>query len=716
MSVLQKDLLAENLQLKEEVEEYKDLIEAIRNGGVDALAINKDGHANIFSLESSDFVYRVLVENFPEGALNVSENGVIVYANPAFEKLLASNNSSIVGMDFISIVEKQHKYVFEKLFRDAFSGNSSGEIVLEFKERKIYVEISLSSLYPRFHGIGILIKDLSDKRQKETEVLSYKKQIIDQEEQLIESKIIQRSIDKFRFMGDTVPQKVWTAAPNGDFDYFNKKWFEYSFLSAEELKGKGWMQLLHTEDRTDTERVWQHCVETGMVFETEHRLINHKGIYRWHLSRAAAQYDEEGNITMWVGTTTDVHEQRNFTIELESKVNEAKVFLSSIFDSSEEVLASLDQQLVITSINKTGAVCFGLQPEEILGKSLLDVFPELAGGSYQKLLENVLEGAVIHQTETVWINSQESVFDAYFKPLIIDKKVKGIVVVARDITQVTSVTRNLQQTKKQLEQQFRKIERKNKQLLDSNAELVSFNYIASHDLQEPLRKVQMFSGRIALQAEALDVKSRGDLDRICASALHMKNLLDALLNYSKVSTDKYQFEECNLHHLLTSVKDRINEGYATRTPEITFSDLPTLPLIPYQMEQLFTNLFSNAIKYSFPDVVPKVIVTAAIAPTHELPEDKVLENIPYWKISVTDNGIGFEQKYESKIFELFQRLHSKGSFEGTGVGLAICRKVLQNHNGFILANSAPGKGSTFNVYLPLVQSALGESDEKISAG
>src|SRR4051794_4771964 len=148
MIVEQNDLLAENQRLHEEVEQYKDLVEAIRNGGVDALAINRNGTANIFSLESSDFVYRVLVENFPEGALNRSEKGVIIYANPAFDKLIGEGSVSSVGLHLSALVEKTSKGRFENLFREAFSGNSKGEINLMYNNRIVPVEILLSSLYP----------------------------------------------------------------------------------------------------------------------------------------------------------------------------------------------------------------------------------------------------------------------------------------------------------------------------------------------------------------------------------------------------------------------------------------------------------------------------------------------------------------------------------------------------------------------------------------
>jgi signal transduction histidine kinase len=152
---------------------------------------------------------------------------------------------------------------------------------------------------------------------------------------------------------------------------------------------------------------------------------------------------------------------------------------------------------------------------------------------------------------------------------------------------------------------------------------------------------------------------------------------------------------------LDSVKENLQESIEEKNARIEYGNLPTVKIIPLQFEQLFINLISNAIKYSKIDVPPLITITSMIVPGKEITGLDVIKTINYWKISVEDNGIGFEQQYSNKIFELFQRLHGSSGYAGTGIGLAICSKIMRNHEGFIDAFGRPGIGSTFNIYLPL---------------
>jgi PAS domain S-box-containing protein len=162
------DLLRQNAILQERLDEYKELVEAIRSGSIDALAINKDGRHDVFTLESTDYIYRVLVENFGESALNITENGLIMYANTAFENLLGCSASSITGTDLHELIDESDKAEFKRMFSSAFSGASRGELILSYKGKKIPIYASLSSLYPRFQGIGVILTDLSQKKKTET--------------------------------------------------------------------------------------------------------------------------------------------------------------------------------------------------------------------------------------------------------------------------------------------------------------------------------------------------------------------------------------------------------------------------------------------------------------------------------------------------------------------------------------------------------------------
>tara|TARA_R110002051_G_scaffold212635_2_gene277724 strand:- start:7796 stop:10384 length:2589 start_codon:yes stop_codon:yes gene_type:complete len=245
-----------------------------------------------------------------------------------------------------------------------------------------------------------------------------------------------------------------------------------------------------------------------------------------------------------------------------------------------------------------------------------------------------------------------------------------------------------------------KLKEKNEELKRTNEELESFNRVASHDLQEPIRKIQMFISRIAdADLDNLSDKSKSYFDKIISSSDRMRMLIKYLLSYSRINKTKKDFVFVNLTDILEKVQEDLEARIKESGVEITVDNLPNLNAVPFQMEQLFNNLLSNAIKYRAIED-PKVVIDCKKLKRSEIPDDFVKKSKTYYRISVLDNGIGFDQEHSEKIFELFQRLHQKNEYSGTGIGLAICKKIVENHNGHIIAESKPGKGASFCVYLP----------------
>lgn len=242
---------------------------------------------------------------------------------------------------------------------------------------------------------------------------------------------------------------------------------------------------------------------------------------------------------------------------------------------------------------------------------------------------------------------------------------------------------------------------KNIELQNQNAELASFSYIASHDLQEPLRKIQAFTSRI-LEKES-NAFSESGLDyfsRIVEAASRMQKLIEALLNYSRTNTTAIILQPTDLNVVLDEVKNDLKEEIESKNVIIESEKLPTLNIFPLQFHQLFSNILSNAIKYHKPGTQPKIHITQNLVASTALDEDAV-PGSRFYKISIRDNGIGFAQEHNNKIFDLFQRLHGKDEYEGTGIGLAICKKIMQNHHGFIKAEGKQNEGATFHIYVPV---------------
>ncbi|RXJ52654.1 CHASE3 domain-containing protein [Gelidibacter gilvus] len=249
---------------------------------------------------------------------------------------------------------------------------------------------------------------------------------------------------------------------------------------------------------------------------------------------------------------------------------------------------------------------------------------------------------------------------------------------------------------------YRLIEERNLELERNNKELASFNYVASHDLQEPLRKIQTFISRLE-EKEQDNLSSNGKvyIQRIKSSSGRMRSLIDDLLQFSRTNKSEEAFEDSNLNILLETAKHDLAEIISDKRARISSDSIPSMKVIPFQIKQLFLNLMSNSLKYSRENVAPVITISYSQTDISDLPKVKFSKHNRYHTITVKDNGIGFDQEYAEQIFTLFSRLHNKNEYSGTGIGLSICKKIVENHQGYIIAESHLNQGATFTVYLPI---------------
>jgi signal transduction histidine kinase len=246
------------------------------------------------------------------------------------------------------------------------------------------------------------------------------------------------------------------------------------------------------------------------------------------------------------------------------------------------------------------------------------------------------------------------------------------------------------------------LKQKNSDLEKTNKELASFLYISSHDLQEPLRKIQMFTKLINEdKVSTLSNEGKHYFSRIENSAERMQQLIRDLIALSQTSTVANHFERTDLNAILEQVKQDLNEKIISSNATIEYDPLPYLNVIPFQFKQLFTNLISNSIKYSKPGIAPHIMIRSSMIEGIQLEQYIPKPGNIYLLISIIDNGIGFEPQFNEHIFELFQRLHGRNEYEGTGIGLAICKKIVENHHGLITASGENEKGAIFRIYIPV---------------
>jgi len=250
------------------------------------------------------------------------------------------------------------------------------------------------------------------------------------------------------------------------------------------------------------------------------------------------------------------------------------------------------------------------------------------------------------------------------------------------------------------------------QLRSTNEELERFAYVASHDLQEPLRKIIIFGDRLTDKYnEVLGVEGQDFLDRMVNASRRMQMLIKNLLAFSRSTANNDALQETNLNSLLENVVSDLELQIEQKGATLSVGELPTLCVVPSQFRQLFQNLIINALKFCKDDCAPHIIIYAEKIRGLQIPGmNSNSFHDEFYRIHVKDNGIGFESQYADQIFTVFKRLHSFDKYEGTGIGLSICKKIVEKHNGFITAESQVNEGATFIITLPLVKEALATID------
>ena len=311
-------------ELRQKLDEANDTIEAIRTGQVDALIVNgKNGH-QVYTLKSADQTYRVFIEKMIEGAVTLNEKGIVLYCNSRFASMMKLPLSNIIGSYFESFVPNEYRQTFDDLITKGWQAESKGEIYLITDDNDLIpFLISLTTLeLDDATALSLILTDLTIQKNTEKELKEKNEQL--QAAQIITSQLnnqleekvkdstkeLTTSREHFKFLADTIPVMVWTALPNGEFDYFNKRWYDYTGKTLQESKNNGWQSIIHPEDLPGTIMAWKNSLKTGQQFKREDRKKSTDGIYRWHLSNALPFKDDVGNIIAWFGVCTEIDDQK----------------------------------------------------------------------------------------------------------------------------------------------------------------------------------------------------------------------------------------------------------------------------------------------------------------------------------------------------------------------------------------------------------------------
>jgi PAS domain S-box-containing protein len=444
------------------------------------------------------------------------------------------------------------------------------------------------------------------------------------------------------------------------------------------------------------EKFWaddQKVIAGQPVINREEYLFDEAGRKRWLLTSKLPLRDQDGNIVGLIGIGRDITKLK----KAEEALARERLLLRTLIDNLPDCIYAKDTAGRKTLANPADySKNLRCQTEaEAIGKSDFDFFPKDIAEKFWADDQKVIAGQPV-------INREEYLFDeAGRKRWLLtsklplrdqDGKIVGLIGLGRDITEQKRAEDALRSSEAKLRRSAVQLER-------SNRELQDFAYVASHDLQEPLRKIVVFGERLKEKnTDKFDSESLDFLDRMQKATGRMQTLINDLLSFSRVTTKAQPFTPVNLAEVAAGVVEDLEGRIELVKGRVELGTLPVIEAEPLQMRQLLQNLIGNALKFRRPEEPPVVKVEAQILPDPDTPEKKLC------RLTVSDNCIGFDEKYLDRIFNVFQRLHTRNEYEGTGMGLAIVKKIALYHGGDITAKSKPGEGSTFILTVPVVHS------------
>jgi PAS domain S-box-containing protein len=535
---------------------------------------------------------------------------------------------------------------------------------------------------------------------------------------------VRESEELFRQLAESIPQLAWMTDPDGYIFWYNQRWYEYTGTTLEDMKGWGWERV---HDPVELERMlprWKAALAAGTPWEDTFPLRGRDGTFRWFLSRAHPIRDPLGNIVRWFGTNTDVSAQR----ALEQTLRASEQRFRTLTEAVPQVVWTADPHGDVTFFNRRWDEYTGvsLAAGRAAGWALELVHPDdgerlRAGwqlavaqaadeyseefrlrrtdGAYRWFLSNALPLRDPAGGVAEWVGTLTDIDDQKRQTELLEGMVRERTAQLEEANAaLTEEVHERQRAEEQVRSVAAELER-------SNGELEKFAYIASHDLQEPLRKIQAFGDRLSTRSRAaLDDRGKEYIDRMQGAAARMRQLIDDLLQFARVTTQQRPFRRLELTKLVQEVVSDLDIRIGQAGGKVVVGPLPAIDADPTQMRQLFQNLIANAVKFQRPGVPPVVQIAAEVGPAEG-------GGAPVCRITVRDNGIGFDDKYKDRIFGVFQRLHGRDEYEGTGVGLAICKKIAERHGGAIDARGRPGEGATFVITLPTAHAPAHEGTD-----